>query len=820
MESLSQDLRFAVRSFVRHPGFVLSVVLLLGIGIGANLSIFKLVHAAFLSGLPIADPDTVVAVYTTDETHPGLLPISYPNYRDLRDLNEVLDGLAAFQWLRPNFLSGELPERLFAQVVTDNYFEVLGVDAALGRTFIPSDFAERGGSPVIVITDAFWRSHLSADPEIVGRDLTLNGMDFTVVGVTPAGFKGTNIFNGPDLWFPMSMYEVLSPFAQNFEERSWRMFEMLGRLAPGVSPEQARVALQGIAAQLAAEYPDVNEGRGVDLLPIAEAAVPPQQRTAYVGGAALLMGAVALLLPIACGNVASLILARSVGRRREIAVRLSLGASRGRLFRQLLTESVLLGLLGGGLGLLIALWGPDLLWRFRPPFFTEQALHLGLDGPLLLFCLGLSLATGILFGLMPALQASRPDLVPALKEGERSAAARAGRRRLDLRQVLLVAQIALSVVALTGAGLFLRSLQHALALDPGFETDELIVMSFDLGAQGYPAATGREFQRRLDERLRRVPGVRSGALAANRPLMPGAVYQQVVVEGEDSADAGEGRLVRTNTVSHGYFDTVGIEVLRGRGFGSEDREGSAPVAVINRTMAERFWPGRDPVGRQFRVLNPAGDLTFRVVGIAADSKYTSLSEEDQPSLYLSMEQLYVPGLTLHVRTEGPPEALLETVRRSVQSLDPTLPLSHAYTMPQAIRISLWGQRMAAALLTLFAVLGLLLAAMGIYAAMAYSVRERRREIGIRMALGARRSQVLDLILRRAMAVAGVGLVLGLVLAQMGARVVASLLYDVRPTDLPTLLGVALVLGLVALLAALAGSRSGIGVPPAIALRTE
>jgi predicted permease len=314
--------------------------------------------------------------------------------------------------------------------------------------------------------------------------------------------------------------------------------------------------------------------------------------------------------------------------------------------------------------------------------------------------------------------------------------------------------------------------------------------------------------------------VRSGALAANRPLMPGAIYQQVVVEGEDSADAGEGRLVRTNTVSHEYFDAVGIELLRGRAFASKDREGTAPVAVINRTMAEQFWPGRDPMGRQFRVLDPSGDRAFRVVGIAADSKYTSLSEDDQPSFYLSMEQFYVPGLTLHVRTDGPAEALLETVRRSVQSLDLTLPLSHVYTMPQVIRISLWGQRMAAALLTLFAVLGLLLAATGIYATMAHSVRERRREIGIRMALGARRFQVLDLILRRAMTVAGIGLALGLILAQMGGRVVSSLLYDVRPTDPLTLLGVALVLGVVALLATLAGSRYGVKVMPAVALRSE
>ena len=346
METLVQDIRFALRSFIRRPGFTLSVVLLLGVGIGANVSIFTLVYRAFLSGLPIQRPDSVVKVFTTDEEHPGLLPISYPNFEDLRDQGEVFEELAAFQWLRPNFLSGERPERLFSQVVTPNYFELLGVDAALGRVFSPSDEA-RGASPVVVVTDTFWRTHLGADPNVVGRELLLNGMQFTVIGVTPPGFKGTNVFNGPDLWFPMSMYDAVSSFRDNFDQRAWRMFEMLGRLAPGVTPDQARTAVRLIGDRLATQYPASNEGQGLDLLPIAQASVPPQQRDAYVRGGALLMGVVALLLLIACGNVASLVLARSIGRRREIAVRLSLGANRGRLVRQLLTESLLLGLLGG-----------------------------------------------------------------------------------------------------------------------------------------------------------------------------------------------------------------------------------------------------------------------------------------------------------------------------------------------------------------------------------------------------------------------------------------------------------------------------------------
>lgn len=818
MESLVQDIRFALRSLVRRPGFTSSVVLLLGIGIGANVSIFTLVHEAFLSGLPIEEPESVAKVFTTDEKHPGLHPISFPNYEDLRDQNEVLEDLAAFQWLRPNYLSGERPERLFSQVVTPNYFELLGIEAAQGRVFTPSENG-RNAEPVVVVTDTFWRSHLGGDPDAVGREIVLNGMQFTVVGVTPPGFKGTNVFNGPDLWFPMSVYETVSPYRDNFDQRQWRMFEMLGRLKEGVTPREAEAAVQGIGERLAAEFPNVNEGRGLDLLPISQASVPPQQREVYVRGGALLMIVVGLLLLIACGNVASLILARSVARRREIAVRLALGAGRGRLVQHLLTESLLLGILGGGLGLLVAVWGPDLLWQFRPPFFTEQALDLSLDLPVLLFCLGTSIAAGILFGLTPALQASRPDLVPALK-GESAGSVPRRFRMFDLRNALLVGQIALSVLALTGAGLFLRSLEHALELDPGFETEELIVMSFDLGAQGYSPAEGREFYRRLDQRLRGLPGVRAGSLASNRPLMPGALYREVVVEGQDLPDGQEAQVVRTNTVGHDYFETVGIDILKGRGFRAEDREDTTNVAVINETMAERLWLERDPIGRRFRALDPNADIPFRVIGIAADSKYTSLGEEAQPSLYLSIEQSYVPGVTLHVRTDGRPAVLLDTVRRAVQEIDPTLPLSHVYTMRQVLGISLWGQRMAAALLGVFAVLGLLLAAMGIYAAMAYSVRERSREIGIRMALGARKREILRLIIGRAMGVAVVGLVVGLILAGVGARLLANLLYGIEPTDPWTLLGVVLLLAAVALLASLAGARKGVAVPPSISLQAE
>lgn len=817
MESLLRDVRFTARTLVRRPAFTISIVLLLGLGIGVNVSIFTLVHAAFLSGLPIENPREVVSVFTTDETHPGLLPISYPNYRDLRDQNDVLDGLAAFQWLRPNYVSNDRPERLFSQIVSPEYFDVLGISAAYGRVFTPADFESEGGSPVVVITHAFWQSHFGGRPDVVGQEMRLNGSTFTIIGVTPRGFKGTNTFNGPDLWFPMSMYRQVSPFADFIDEREWRMFEMLGRVRPGVTVEQAQQALRTIGERLEREYPDVNDRKGIDLLPVTQASVPPEQRQTYTRAGVILTLLVGILLLIACINIAGLILTRSLGRRREIAVRLSLGASRGRLVRQLLTENLLLGLLGGAFGVLLAVWGPALLWRFRPPFFTESALDLGLDGPVLLFAILVSLAAGLLFGLAPALQTTRPALVPALKGSREGTDAR---KRFDLRNALLVAQIALSLVSLVGAGLFIRSLRSALDIDPGFDTENVMVMSFDLGAQGYDEDGGRAFYRRLDERIGAIPGVESVAVASNRPLMPGAVFRRVRVDGDTSEGAAEGHLVRSNLVSRGFLETAGIPLRSGRSFESQDRPDTATVAIVNETMASRLWPDADPVGRVLRIEDPAGEREYRVVGVAADSIANSFGEEAQPILYLNADQVYTPGVTLYVRTAAPPSTLLETVRSEVQQLDRTLPLSHVYTMPEVIRISLWGQRMGAIMLSAFAFLAVVLAAVGIYGNTTYSVRERSHEIGVRMSLGARRIDILLMILRRVGTVVAVGLAAGFVLAIPGGRLVDNLLYGIGPRDPVTLSWAGLVLAGVALSAAAIAARKGTAIPPATSLRAE
>ncbi|HEV8580112.1 MAG TPA: ABC transporter permease [Thermoanaerobaculia bacterium] len=812
---MRKDLRFALRTLGKRPGFTAAAVLSLGLGIGANTTVFTLVNAAFLQAVPVEDPGRVVVLYVSQKTAPAFQPISYPNYEDVRQQNDVLSGLAAFQWLRPNLLHEGRPERIFSQIVTDNYFQVLGVRAALGRTFLPDDFVSSGGSPVVFLADAFWKRRFGADPAVVGRKIVLNGSQFTIVGVGPRGFKGTNTFNGPDLWIPMSMYDQLAPLRAYKENRAWQMFEMLGRLKPAVPVAQAEAALKTIAARLEREYPADNKGLTLRVLPLAQASIEPQQRAVYTRAGALLTIIVGLLLLIACSNVSSLLLTRGLERRREIAIRLSMGAGRTDLFRQILIESVVLALLGGSLGVLIAVWGPRFLWRFRPPFFTETALDLGLSGRVLLFTLVASVATSLLFGLAPALQAFRADLVPALKAQE---AASSGRRRLPLRHLLIISQVTLSLLALIGAGLFVRSLRSAQRIDPGFNTRNLININFDVGGQGYGEGQGRDFYRRVIERLEGLPGVVSATVSSNRPLQRGALYRSVRIAGDDSPDADQRPPVRTNTVGPDYFRTLEIPLLQGRDFRDADRPDTPLVAIVNETMAKSYWPGRSPVGQRFRV--PEEELEIEVIGVARDAKYITLGEEPSPLFYLSMNQLFLPEVTLQVRTAGDPAARLETVRREVQSMDKTLPLALVQTMAETIAVSLWGPRMGAALLSLFGLLALVLAITGIYGVISYSVNQRIREIGIRMALGARRQDVLGMILRQSMTVVGCGLALGLLLAAAGGRIFAGLLYGAHSTDPRTFAEMALIFALVALGASLLAARRGTRIDPAATMRNQ
>ncbi len=807
-----RQIRQAARSLIRRPGFTAVAVLSLALGIGANTAVFSVVQAVFLRTAPVEDPARLVALFTTIEGVPGSYPVSHPNFVDYRDSSTVFSHLTSVTAVTLGLAGDGPPERIEGEMVSGDYFTALGVAPALGRAFAADEDRIGDARAVVVLSDALWRRRFGADPGLVSRTIELNGHPFTVIGIAPRGFTGADGLTRSDLWVPLAAHETVMarrsrPF---FDVRRATLLGVIGRLKDGVSLPQAESELRTITARLAQEYPDTNTGRGVRLVPLSEVGVDPDQRELYVRAGALLSAIVALVLLIACGNVANMLLARAAGRRREIAVRLALGARRGQLVRQLLLESVLVGLAAGAAGLLLAAWLLSLFNAFQSPYLPA-GLGVGLDLPVLLFSLALSILTGLLFGLIPALQSTRPDLVEALKE----AGTPAPRGRIELRGLLVVGQVALSLVALVGAALFLLSLSEAQKLDPGFDSSHLLLASFDLEDRGYDEARGRALLQRLEERVAALPGVRSAAVAANLVLADQGLRRTIWAEGQEP-DPEQPLILLPNAVSPRYFETMGLRLVRGRALSEQDRAGSREVAVVNQTMADTLWPGADPIGRRFFMM-PTREVV-EVVGVAADISYTSLGEDPQLYAYMPLDQRYSSAATLHVRTEGDPGALAATVRREIQTLEPGLALAGLRTMDDVVGDLLWAPRAGAALLGLFGGLALALAVIGIYGVMSYSVAQRHREIAIRMAVGADRSQVVRLFLARGMILVAVGIAIGLFAAFAGARWIASLLYGIEPGNAAAFLGAALALAAVALAATWLPARRAAAIPPMLVLR--
>jgi macrolide transport system ATP-binding/permease protein len=819
MSTLMQDLRYGARMLTKQPGFTLAAVLTLSLGIGANSAIFNGVSAFVIRPLAgAAEPERLVVPFEVDIRGNRSDSHSYPDYLDYRARNRTLDGLLTFRLTQAVLGAGEQNDVIYGELVSGNYFDVLGVKAALGRTFAPEEDKTPNTHPVVVISHTLWLNRFASDPAVVGKGVLLNGHQFTVIGVAPPEFQGTKWGLGMDFWAPMMMQECIAPGGNHLAERGRAWLQMLGRLKPGVTMGQAADDLTAVAAQLDREFPN-ERGRDnrVVLLPESEGRFDEAAGTIKLGSA-LALGVVGVVLLIVCANLANLLLARGLARRREIAVRLALGAGRWRVVRQLLTESVLLALAGGALGLLLAFWMSDLLLLLAPVLPYRMALNVPVDLSVILFTLLVSLLTGVVFGLAPALQTTKTDLVSALK-GEEVAVAGGG-RRLTLRNLLVVAQVVLSLVVMVAAGLFVRSFRSAQAIDPGLRADGVVAMTVTPGLLGYDEARGQEFYRRVVERVGALPGVESASLAHTLPLGDSSSSTgPVVAEGRPLPPPGEGMSVMYNTVGPGHFTTLQIPLLGGRDFNEADRRDGRRVIIINETAARRLWPGENPVGK--RVSIGRNNPTLReVVGVARDGKYRSLGESPRAFAWFPLSQGYETEMTLLVRAPGEPQAVVGSVREAVRAIDPQLPLAAVKTLRQHLTQALWGPQMGALLASAFGALALLLAGVGLYSVIAYSVGRRTREIGIRLALGAERGAMVRMVAAQGLKLALAGVVAGLPLAFALARVLSSLLYGVSASDPLTFACVALMLALVALLACYVPARRAARVDPMVALRYE
>ncbi len=820
METLLKDIRYGFRMLLKSPGFTAVAVISLALGIGANTAIFSIINSFLFAPLPVEEPARLVSIFTTDVKNPGSLPVSHYNYLDYRDKTDVFTGVLAYNFANVNFNKGAGEgKQLFALVVSGNYFDVLGVKPIQGRAFLPDEDKTPGSHPVTVLSYASWQRDFGGDPSIVGQTISLNRRDFTVVGIAPKDFTGADLGGGPDLWIPMMMHNEVQPdMAMFYDARRGLAFSVIGRLKPGVAPEQAQAAVSALASQLEQEYPKDNEGRNAKVMPLLQARIDADGDGQIVATSAILMSVVGVVLLIACANITNLLLARATKRRREIAIRLAIGASRGRLIRQLMTESLVLSFVGGTIGFFAALWTKDVISSLVPFGGGPNASAVTLDPRVLAFALIVTIASGLLFGLAPALGASRPDLVPTLKGDITMPASQRGFRSVfNLRKLLIVGQVALSLFALIVAGLFVRSLQKAKEVNPGFITDNVILIGFNLGREGYKQDQARQFHRQSVERIEALPGVQAATIARDRPF-GGGFQRSVFIEGQEPAPGGRGMLVQTNNIGSKFFETLGIPLLQGRDFSDTDDEKAPKVVIINEAMASRFWPDQDAVGKRFKFF---GDQDYRqVIAVARDSKINSLTERRRPFVYVPMLQDYSPQMTLEIRTLSDARNMISAIRSEIQQIDPNLSALNIQTLNDRVDGSLQGERTQATLLGSAGLLALLLASVGLYGVMAYSVAQRTREIGIRMALGASRKDVMGLVLKQSVSLVSAGIVIGLGVAFGVTRLIASSLFGITAVDPVTFAGMSLLLIAVSLAASYIPARRATKVDPMIALRYE
>ncbi len=817
MDAIKRDVAYAVRRMLKTPGFTLVAVLSLALGIGANTAMFSVVNAVLFRKPPFRAPEELMEVYTSESAGYLYSTSSQPDARDLRaaaSQDGIFQDVVASETFIAN--AGEPGESqiVFGEAVSATLFDVLGIQPVVGRAFTPDEDDAPGEGAVAVLGYGFWRQTFGGDPGVVGRSLRLNQRDYTIVGVAPEWYTGAFPAFRTGVFVPTSMVDDLHGGSARWDSRGNRGAFLKARLAPGVTAEQAQTWLTRFSAEQATRYPETNQDRVMTLVPSAKVAVHPLVDGALTPVAALLLVVVAIVLLIACTNLAAFLLARAEARRAEIAVRLSLGAGRLVLIRQLLVETVLLAFLGGLGGLLLAHWTVALLVGFRPPIPLPLSLEFPLDGRVLGYTLGISLLAGLLFGLAPALQSTRGELVTTL----RADGGRSGGGRGRLRGVLVVAQVALSLVLLVGSGLFLRSLQKAQHIDPGFYTGHAALLWPQMELSGLSEAEARAFYAELERRLEARPEVEAVTYTDVLPLgfsislssldIPDAAVPSARADGVFDVDRA--------WVADDFFDAMEIPLLRGRGFEPQDAESGEGVAIVSQAFVDHFWPGQEALGRTVT----SGSRTVRVVGVARDTKVRSLGEDPRPRIYFDAGQQYLEGVQWIVKGPGPSGELLRMARDEALAMQPNLVFFDQRTMEEQMAVQLFPPRMAALLLSVFGGLALLLAAVGIWGVVSHAVARRTREVGIRVSLGATGGQVVKLLVANGMRLVGMGVVVGLVLAAGAGFLIARFLYGVGALDVATFLGIPTLLVGVALAAALVPARRAARVDPVRALRAE
>jgi putative ABC transport system permease protein len=800
-DQLGRDLRYAVRQLIRSPGFTAIAVLTLGLGIGANSAIFSVVNAVLLRPLPFQEPSRLVRV---NEARPDgtTNTVSYPNFRDWQKSGGVFQSSAIYRTQALNLTGADEAERVTGALVSADFFRVLGLTPVYGRYFTEGEDV-RGADDVAVLSRDLWQRRFAGERDLVGRSVTVDGRSLTVVGVATADF---HFPEGVDLWIPVSHDDP-----QLLDNRGLHAYDVIGRLGPGMTVERAAARLDPVADRLAREYPASNKGWGIALRPLHESLVENLRPTLLV-----LLGAVGFVLLIASANVANMMLARSSARRRELSIRAALGASRGRLVRQLLTESLVIALLGGALGLVLAAWGVDGLLALGPEELPAGE-GIVLDRAVLGFTFGVAVLTSLVFGLLPATHTATPNAEASLRDGGRTSG---GIHRQRTRRLLVVTEIALALLLLVGTGLMVQSFRRLQEVDPGFNPDGVLTARLALSRANPDTARVIGFFRELVERAEALPGVTAAAAVSYLPLGADGARYAFSVEGQPPLETQLRPRTEFNVVTPGYFATMEIPLLQGRDLAERDRWESPAVVVVNQSLARRFWPNESAIGKRLTLGEPEEGGWMTVVGVVGDVKQRSLATESRPQMYGSQAQVGLPEMALLVRTAMDPSALAPAIRGIVATLDPTVPVSDIRSLTRVKGASIATDRFRAIVLATFALVALALAAIGVYGVISYGVVQRSQEIGIRMALGARRAEIIRLVVGEGMLTVAVGIVLGVLAAAGLARFLASLLYAVQPDDPAIFVAISCLIAAVALAACVLPARRAMQVDPAGTLRAE